>query len=514
MSKRVFSGREMAMSRRGFLGASAAMAAGIALGGSPKFAEAAPNELGTHGVPVLRPTGGVLRHNLVEKIASNWVGGRRICTRTYNGRIPGPVIRLKPGDTWMPTEVNQSPANPDQNMIPEFMNSPHHLNTFNLHTHGLHVSPQTPADAVDLEVHPGMSFEHTIAIPANHPAGTFWYHPHNHGGVAMALAGGCAGALIIEGGPGTVDAVPEIAAAKEQVFMVQELKLDPATGETLAFDPDLWDAVYPTFTVNGQVLPTVYMRPGEVQRWRWIVAGVDRFLNLGVEGHTLHQIANDGINFAAVEAVPSILAAVASRFDFLIQAGVPGTYNIVRLPHDQGMGFEPDPPQPIMKLVVAGNSMTMGLPTTLPRPSLHPHITDAELVDPVTILPRTRTVTMDMADPLPPNPWPLFMMDNKLFDSARIDQTMKLGTAEEWTVVNTSPEEHPFHIHTNAIEVVKVDGVALATPVWGDTFIVHGNSGSITFRTRFEDFTGQLRSHCHISMHSDLGMMQALQIVP
>ncbi len=66
---------------------------------------------------------------------------------------------------------------------------------------------------------------------------------------------------------------------------------------------------------------------------------------------------------------------------------------------------------------------------------------------------------------------------------------MKLGAVEEWTIVNEHKDDHVFHIHVNDFEVIKVNGVPLAEPVWLDTAIVPGK-GTLTFRTRFEDHTG------------------------
>ena len=47
---------------------------------------------------------------------------------------------------------------------------------------------------------------------------------------------------------------------------------------------------------------------------------------------------------------------------------------------------------------------------------------------------------------------------------------------------------------------------------WRDTAIVPRN-GSITFRTRFLDFTGKFVLHCHMMNHEELGMMQVIEVV-
>ena len=67
-------------------------------------------------------------------------------------------------------------------------------------------------------IQPGETRQYEYRIREDHPAGTYWYHPHLHGSSAMQVGSGMAGALIIEG---PIDDVPEIAAAQERVFVFQ-----------------------------------------------------------------------------------------------------------------------------------------------------------------------------------------------------------------------------------------------------------------------------------------------------
>src|SRR5262249_55903219 len=121
---------------------------------------------------------------------------------TYNGRLVGPTIRVQRGTTVKINLKNELPADdaPPVTVDPDQEDQPHDLHTTNLHTHGLHVSPRGDSDNVFREIPPGASFQYSFTIPADHPAGTFWYHPHKHGSVAYQLANGLAGALIVEGG--------------------------------------------------------------------------------------------------------------------------------------------------------------------------------------------------------------------------------------------------------------------------------------------------------------------------
>ena len=40
-----------------------------------------------------------------------------------------------------------------------------------------------------------------------------------------------------------------------------------------------------------------------------------------------------------------------------------------------------------------------------------------------------------------------FTIDGQQFDAERTDQRVRVGTVEEWTLVNSSPMDHPMHLH-------------------------------------------------------------------
>src|SRR5438309_11648740 len=63
----------------------------------------------------------------------------------------------------------------------------------------------------------------------------------------------------------------------------------------------------------------------------------------------------------------------------------------------------------------------------------------------------------------------LFTPDQPLFPDMIAD------TYEEWTVVNRSFSDHPFHIHQDHFLVTKINGQTLTTPEWHDTIIVPGS---------------------------------------
>ena len=86
--------------------------------------------------------------------------------------------------------------------------------------------------------------------------------------------------------------------------------------------------------------------------------------------------------------------------------------------------------------------------------------------------------------------------------------------------ITTKGADHPFHIHVNPCWVTRIDVPdergqlhnILPAPQWMDTVAVP-RGGRVVFRSRFADFTGMWANHCHILMHEDHGMMQAVEAV-
>ena len=96
----------------------------------------------------------------------------RVVTRGYNGGVPGPTIRVKPGDTLHLTVRNTLVA--EQIDTSSLHNEFRDFDTSNVHTHGLHLSGIAPADDVFIEIKPSESYTHTYEIPPDHMGGTLY----------------------------------------------------------------------------------------------------------------------------------------------------------------------------------------------------------------------------------------------------------------------------------------------------------------------------------------------------
>lgn len=448
---------------------------------------------------------------------------------TYNGKSPGPTFFLDPGGTLDIELVNDLPALHDD--CTDDVNQFHGLHTTNLHTHGLHVSPTTDAtgdidaDNIFVNVTPKGQFvpcEEICGAPVaevfrdhrnlfrfeigpDHPSGTFWYHPHKHGATQSQVAGGLAGPLIVRDRPGTMPAY--IAEADEKTFMILNEGL-------VIVDPE----------GGGQVDPTLILRPGEVQRWRIINAqasgvggGSFARLTTNVPDLEIYQIAFDGLTLPARFAIdqydrdepwenPAALAP-GNRMDLM-----------VRVPQDA---------EARSSIVDFGAALrdSLSLTSSVDRIVLNIEIAGDPVDHPWSDDPSLPAAPLaDFDDsPLPQrviNFQGGFQIDGEQY-TGETKHTLRLGDAEEWTIENNTNAVHAHHIHVNPFLITHINGVALTRGDprrrWQDTvalpFSDSNGPGSVTYKTRFETFTGKFVIHCHILRHEDRGMMQTVEIV-
>lgn len=478
-----------------------------------------------HDPEVILSQDGELRATLVVMKALNRIGNDPVHLRSYNGRLVGPTLRARPGDKLRITLRNDLEPEPDTGAH----NTLHGFNTTNLHTHGLHVSPSGRSDNVLLAIQPGESLAYEIDIPRDHPAGTFWYHAHRHRSVAAQVSSGMAGALLVAGG---LDEVPEIAAARERVFMLQQI---PYYNKDLPhgvieeeyvreiFGPGTWDALGRFTTVNGVQLPVIRMRPRAVERWRLIHAGVRETIRLKLEpaetgspaaaSHVpLHEIAVDGLPLGTLQPRDTVELWPGYRSDVLVQAPeTPAKYLLVderKSPQDSLTGLGENRKY-IALLIVEGESAAM----RLPRPEqLRPYRLPSLRPEQVTGTQEAKyAITRPAVE---------FTINGRPYDPAT-PRVLPLGAVEEWKVwsdpnpVTAIPVPHPFHIHVNPFEIFSMTDdqgrETLTEPVWRDTVILRPG-WMVKFRTRYDTFTGDFVQHCHILDHEDQGMMELVRI--
>lgn len=490
-----------------------------------------PSELLSHN--------GVLSATLVGIKAVNRIGDDPVYLRSYNGQLVGPTLRAKPGDVLRIVVRNDLAPEATE---PGEMNTLHAFNTMNLHTHGLHVSPSGISDNVLLEIPPRSSQDYEIKIPEGHPSGTFWYHPHKHGSTAAQVSSGMAGALIVTGG---LDEVKEIKDATERVLVFQQIayvnKVKDANGNEQRlpygviepeyadqiFGPGDWEKLGRFTTINGIKLPVFRVRPGSVERWRMVHAGIRESISLTLERApgapttipakiALKEIALDGLALGkmtagdlAVELWPGYRSDVLVQFpeipagEYLLVDGVPKAGSLTGA--DENRKY-------VARVIVEGPAQSMKLPTDQQLAKYR-----LPSIDPKTPNMGQQDVTYAIVVGGPKGVE--FNINNKMFsmDEAR---TLKLGGTDNWTLktrnIGTSnPPSHPHHIHVNPFEVYSIKDASgketLDAPVWRDTLILH-EGWTVQARSKYTVFDGLFVQHCHILDHEDQGMMQLVEV--
>ncbi|MET3141314.1 UNVERIFIED_ORG: FtsP/CotA-like multicopper oxidase with cupredoxin domain [Arthrobacter sp. UYEF10] len=423
------------------------------------------------------------------------IAGRDATALSYNGSVPGPALFLSPGDLLEITLENRL-------AVPT-----------NLHVHGLHVSPQGNGDNALRSVAPGASFDYAYRLPENHPPGVYWYHPHHHGSVADQIFGGLFGAIIVEDRQ-------SIPAARERIMIVSDMTLDAAgRPEEVSVMEKMMGREGNLILVNGQSNPRLSARPAERERWRIINACTARYLRLRIDGASLQLLGLDSGRYQEPREVDEVALAPGNRADLLVTPGA-GTALLRTLPVNRGTmgtmtggnngtpGQQPGPDGTALATLAA-----TGDPVPAPAPvPAQPAPRDLRTAALTARRELTFAMGMNMNNGMGSGPGMMaFTINGKPFDPARVDTTVSAGGIEEWTLTNTSPMDHPIHLHVWPMQIIEQAARPVDAAEWQDVVNVPARS-SVRVRIPFEDFTGKSVYHCHILDHEDSGMMGIIEV--
>ncbi|MCO7196214.1 multicopper oxidase family protein [Pseudonocardia sp. McavD-2-B] len=477
--------RQPRFSRRHLLGLAAA--AGVAGGvaactGLPRPGPAGP----AAGAPFADPPerrarGGLLTGTLTAGTGVD-LAGVAGAGLGYDGTSPGPTLRLRPGDE-IALHLHNGLDTPT-----------------NLHTHGLRVPPDPGGDDPFRTVAPGETADYRIRVPRDHPAGTFWYHPHHHGTVADQVFAGLVGALVVEGGP-------DLGTAEDHVLVVTDTTLGD-DGRVAAAGP--MDRVAgregELVLVNGLYRPVLAGIPQRSQRWRLVNATCSRVFDVSLDGQDLVHVATDGVFLPRPVARDRVRLAPGNRADVVVRPpDVPGDVDLLAADVDRGgmggMGGTGMGGTTGTGPVVLATLRVTGAAAPTPPP---PAVLSAPVVPPG---PPDRTRVLTLTAPMGGGGMG-FGIDGRGFDPARDDLVVAPGTVEEWVVENPGTMLHPLHLHTWPMTVLDAAGSDGAVR---DVVTVPAG-GRVVLRVAFTGATGRTVLHCHVLDHEDAGMMATVRV--
>jgi suppressor of ftsI len=434
---------------------------------SPPVLQNASSKL---GVVELDLTASPTRLELVPgKVTEAWA---------YNGTVPGPTIELREGD-FVTVHFHNKLAQPTT-----------------VHWHGLHL----PAGSDGSPLHPvlpGASRNYVFRI-ATGSAGTYWYHPHPDMTTTEQVSRGLYGALVIRPAKDPLEGIPD------RLLILSDNRFQPdgtvdlphhttAAGNVDAQNGREGDVLF----VNGRTMPTISVRPGELQRLRIINAAAARVFRLAIPGQKLVHVGSDGGLFEKPREVDELLLANSERIEVLVRGGEPGSRTVLQtLPYDR-YDFQTRPKdwEQSRDVVEIRTSTDAPAPAyTIPSSLRVVRPIDTKLVA------ARRTIVFAQG-----------MIDNKLMDMNRVDTRVRLGTTEIWTIENVVGMDHPFHLHGFQFQVLDRNGVPEPYVSWKDSVNVPKHS-KVRLVVKFEHFPGKWMYHCHILDHEDMGMMGILEV--
>ncbi len=398
----------------------------------------------------------------------------------YNDAYLPPLLRVRLGDVMRITFRNKLPDDPS-----------------NLHFHGMSVSPQGNSDNAFVHVHPGHVFDYEVRIPATgrQGPGLFWYHPHAHGFVAKQMLGGMSGGLVVDG---SEKFFPILEGLPEQFFLIKHA--EPGDDNEI-------------ISINGQLNPMVQIRPGEMRFWRIANIGATLFIKFQIEGMPLYVLATDGHPLSQPRKMTEFFLGPGQRIDAIAIGPQAGEYVMRTIPFQNQAWKKPDPAQQLATIVAVGSGPARADAET---EVLRQHVDGARWIDDVRSATIARRRTLEYSRTPDRH---AFMIDGRVMDENRVDQTVKLGDTEEWTVVNTDQQYHSFHIHQTAFLVTEINGIRQNEDSLRDTFSAppatdHG-PGVLKVVIPFTDpvIVGRFVYHCHAVDHEDKGMMGVVEVV-
>lgn len=415
----------------------------------------------------------------------------------YDGRVPGPLIRARRGETLNVELINR-------------LDEP-----TSIHWHGLR-----GANAMDgvpyltqAPVPPGGAFTYKLETP---DAGTFWYHPHIAG--SRQLGRGLYGAVIVD--------APEPAAADRSVLWVlDDWRLDKngAVHESFgaAHDASHAGRLGNTAVINGSPRDVFGAVSGERIRLRLLNAANARVFRLKFEDHNPWVIARDG-HPAGPYRLPAggVTLAPGQRADLIIDmTGAPGgeyavsdsyyprqTYRLAAFKYAAGPARAPwpEPPRAEAANPVPEPDLRNALPLdmTLEGGAMRGFQTAELNGEEVSFRGAAArgyfwAVNGAVRPPLSPGGPKIPLAE------------IPLGRTVKARIVNRTAWDHPVHLHGFAFRVLSRSDRAPESGLFDTVLTGPGQEAEIAFVC---DRPGDWAFHCHILEHQESGMAGFLRV--
>jgi FtsP/CotA-like multicopper oxidase with cupredoxin domain len=425
----------------------------------------------------------IVEVDLTARVADVTVGeGKTVRAWTYDGRLPGPLIRAHVGDRVIVHLTNNLPQ------------------PTTIHWHGVRVPIEMDGvpDVSQPEVPPGGTFTYDFVA---RDAGLYWYHPHVLSAAQVGF--GLYGALLVEDPADGVGIGDQLTLVLSDIGFDNHGVLESADSGGPAGMVFGREGEY--VLANGKVHPTLRARSGAPQRWRIVNAAKSRFFLLSLEGQDFYVIGSDGGLQEHPQTTDSLLVTPGERADVIVTPkGPPGSTLTLRADlYNRGYGsVEFRIPEDVLTIAFSNEP-------TLPKrtlPAVHREIA-------VPSLAGATPVNVELTlPPAGPDGKSEFHVNDVPFWKAKPFMA-RIGETQIWTVKNSTKWDHPWHMHGFSFLPLDENLKPIHPLVWKDTLNVPID-GTIRFVVVFDERPGMWMFHCHILDHADGGLMGHVHLMP
>lgn len=465
--------------------------------------------------------------NMDARKATKKIDGSEISMYAYNGQIPGPVLKVRQGNSLTVNFTNGLDVDTT------------------VHWHGIRVKNEFDGvpGVTQRAIRPGESFAYRLDFP---DAGVYWYHPHVREDYQQEL--GLYGNIIVE--PSDPRYYNQVD--REETLILDDIRL--VGGDVEAFSKDyvkrtLMGRFGNVMLLNGKEDYRLDVKKGEKVRFYITNAANARTFNLSVEGQQMVLVGDDSGRYERDSPVDSVVISPGERRIVEFQFDKSGSFDIIHITPDSGYV--------IGGIEVSNVGLDLGRKENVLPPSIRGQIDkfdgylkkspdiEMQLKSELTgMMSRTSggtmshtmpdgsvmgtSMTMDESGPIE---WEddKFMM-NSMSNSENTrwvirdaktgkenDDLMynfKVGDIKKVTIYNdpssTHSMQHPIHLHGQRFLVLSEDGMTNDNLAWKDTVLV--KKGSTV--NLLVDFTnpGDWVIHCHIPEHMESGMMAKFSV--
>jgi FtsP/CotA-like multicopper oxidase with cupredoxin domain len=403
--------------------------------------------------------------------------GKTVEAWTFDGRAPGPVLRVRQGDLVEVTLINEDIES-----------------GVTIHWHGLDVpnAEDGVAGLTQDAVKPGE--RHTYRFRAEQ-AGTYWYHSHQMS--SLQVRKGLFGTLTVEPRKSETEDTLDITLPAHTWF--------ESEGDGVVGTGSLTYSMV-TSLGNNDTLRRKAVSPGTPVRLRLINTGGYN-MTFTLTGAPFRVTAIDGTDVGEPTNLRDVRLELAAGGRYDVEFTMPDTPVRLAIPEDVNV----DKPDPEVGLLLSRDG-TGDVSPVVDGPEFKP----SEYGGPKSVpfgpesdFDRQFIQVFDTVPGFYDGRFRALWATNGEVFPETPTLMVREGDLVKLTFVNRSLMEHPMHLHGHHVLVLSRNGRPITgSPWWADTLNVEpGEIYEVAFRA---DNPGVWMDHCHVLDHAAEGMMMHL----